>query len=224
MEILNTLGIHRKNLTRKLHHIRKIFGPLRNIHIELEAIKNFENQNDVHLRPFRKYLERREKNVMKKLLRELEEISVSKQELEFKKLVRKLIDNDTPQTNDKALIKIEDIHRIAYTEFKNKLQALSPNSKKSIHAVRIAAKKLRYQFEILKPAMNLKEINLQKLRLIQDKYGEIQNNFVLQNSIKKYLHKYCPKGCISVLKLQTSVAQEYLIHIAYVRKMKKHSA
>lgn len=221
LELLDTLALRHKNLTKDLKHIRKIHGPLRNMHVELESIKSIEDR--IQSKPFKHFLKGHEKKFEKKLQKELDRISLDKQQKEIQKIVEKLLQKDVPTMNEKALKAMETQNQKVSKEFEKTKRAFSPNSPnspKSIHAIRIAAKRLRYQSEILKPVISFDNVNLRQLKHFQDIFGKIQNNNVLQQSIDKFLHKHSRKGSKSVLEVQTYIAKEQQTLMNLVGKMK----
>ncbi|MBC7540226.1 MAG: CHAD domain-containing protein [Bacteriovorax sp.] len=218
LELLDSLGIRHKNLSKDLRHIRKIHGPIRNMHVELESIKNIEDM--VNLKPFKIYLKKHVKKFEKNLLKELDHFSLEKKYKEIQKIVDKLLKKDIPVLDEKAINPMETKLQKTSKEFEKSKKSFSPNIPKSIHAIRITAKKLRYQGEILKPAINFDNINLRELKRLQATFGNIQNNNVLQKSINKYLRKNSNKGSRSVLKLQTYIAKEQNNLVALASKIK----
>jgi CHAD domain-containing protein len=218
LELLETLGIHQKDLTKDLMHIRKIHGPLRNIHVELDSIKEIKDQ--VKSKSFKAFLKNREQKLAKKILNELKHVSLDKHHSEIQKLVDKLLQKDTPTKNEKALNNIVVQNQKISKEFEKAKITYTPKSLKTIHAIRITAKRLRYQSEILKPVISFDNINLRQLKHFQDIFGKIQNNNVLQKSIIKFLHKQPNKGSKSVLTLQTCIAKEQKTLLARAGKMK----
>lgn len=218
LELLDSLGIRHKNLSENLQYIRKIHGPLRNMHVELESIKDMED--DVKAKSLKKFLIKTEKKLEKKLPKELSQISLNKQHKEILKLVDKLLEKDTPKLNHKAIQVMEAQNQKLLAEFKKTKQDFSPSIPKSIHPIRITAKRLRYQGEILKPAIYFDNINLAQLKHLQDTFGKIQNNNVLQKSIAKFLHKRCKKKCKSVIELQSHVTKQQHYLMGLVTRMK----
>ncbi|MBC7538487.1 MAG: CHAD domain-containing protein [Bacteriovorax sp.] len=218
LELLDSLRIGHKKLTKDLQYVRKIHGPLRNIHVELESIKNIEDQ--VKAKAFKCFLKKHEKKCEKKLFSELDLISFEKQNIEIQKIKNNLLLKDTPAMNEKAFNAMEAQNLKLFLEFKKTKRAFSPNTPKSIHPIRIAAKKLRYQGEILRPAISFENIDLPQLKHLQETFGKIQNDNVLHKSIDKFLHKHSKKGLKSVIKLQDLVSREQHTLMALVSKMK----
>ena len=215
--LLDTLGIHQPNLKNEINHVRKIHGPLRNIHIELESIKKLEEQ--VKSRSFKHFLQKQENKLEKKLLKDLKHTFIENQQNGIIKLVTKLLRNDTPTANSRGRLLIATHHQKITKDFEKIKKTYSQKSVKSIHNIRITAKQIRYQSEILKPALNFENIDLRKLKYFQDLFGEIQNNFVLHKSINNYLKKKGNKGSKSVLELQTHITKRQ--NILYNRVSKK---
>jgi CHAD domain-containing protein len=219
LKIMDQLGIQRKKLRRDINNIRKIYGPLRNLHVVLESIKRIkENEKLVKLKLFKKFLKRDEKSVLNKIFNQPKKISLKNLHRELQKVTQMLrMLKDSQIANEKAYIKMKTGNKKAVKKFKKIKHALSLISQKSIHNLRIAAKKLRYRYEILKPVMSFEGVNVEELKHIQEIFGQIQNNFVLQKSIRKYLHKYSSKEGSAVLRLQTTVIKEHQTLIAVVR-------
>jgi CHAD domain-containing protein len=196
-------------------------GPLRNIHIELAEIKKLEcNDNQAKSKTFKKFLKVNKRKAAKKLFCKLNKISINKQNHKIQKVVKKLLEfKNISDANEKAFKLIDAENKKVVKNFINKIQTFIPNSQKSIHEIRVEAKKLRYRYEILMPAMIFENINLQQLIQMQDALGEIQNYFVLQKSIRKYRHNHIIKESLSVLRLQKIVAIELQNFMAFFEKI-----
>ena len=217
-DLLETLGIRQKNLTKDLLHIRKLHGPLRNIHVEMDIIK--ETRDKIKLKLFRSFLLKREQKFENKIVKELKHVDLENHQNEIKKLVNKLLQKDTPAKNEKALNDMVIQNQKITKEYEKTKKGYSANSLKSIHAIRVTAKRLRYQSEILKPVISFDNTKLRQLKHYQEIFGNIQNNYVLQISIDKYLDKHSKKGSKSVLALQTYIAKKQNVLLANVGKIK----
>lgn len=218
LELINCVGIQHKNLKKELHYVRKLHGPLRNINVELEMLKN--NKDEAYSKSFKDYLKKNEKKLGDILQKELDHLPLNKYNKEIQKLVLKLIHKDTPEENEKAMKAMEAQNQKNYSEFKKSKQEFSPTMPQSIHPMRIAAKKLRYQREILKPVMKFNKITMAQLKHLQDTFGKIQNNNVLQKSMEKFLCKHSQKGCKSVIKMENLISREQQDLMNLVSRMK----
>ena len=164
-------------------------------------------------------MQKQENKLEKKLLKDLKHTFIENQQNGIIKLVTKLLRNDTPTANSRGRLLIATHHQKITKDFEKIKKTYSQKSVKSIHNIRITAKQIRYQSEILKPALNFENIDLRKLKYFQDLFGEIQNNFVLHKSINNYLKKKGNKGSKSVLELQTHITKRQ--NILYNRVSKK---
>ena len=218
LELLEILGIQQKKLTEELLLIRKIHGPLRNIHVELDSIKGIEKR--IKSKQFKIYLKQQKKKLEKKTLKTLDQIHLNKQHNQIKKVIEKLLQQDNPTKNKKALSDMELQNQTLFKKLEKTKKDYSPNVPKSIHAIRITAKRLRYQSEILKPVINFDNINLRHLKHFQDVFGKIQNNYILQKKIEKFLHKKPKKVNQSVLALQSCIAKDKKTLLLRAGKMK----
>jgi len=218
LELLEPLGFEDEKLAHELKHIRKLHGSIRNIHVELESIKNIKTT--ISVKAFKNFLNAKKIQEEKKILKKLKIISIKNQRTEIKKLVFKLLRKDTPPVNLKASRLLEIHHHQIIKEFKKVKTDYSPKSAKSIHNIRIISKKIRYQCEILKPSLKFSDINLLKYKFYQDALGKFQNNTVLQKSINKYLKKHGKIESKLVLKLQMHIAKEQNNLIKRITKMK----
>jgi hypothetical protein len=70
-----------------------------------------------------------------------------------------------------------------------RIKSRSIDEAEDIHKIRIEFKKFRYKVEVLSNIIDIEESKLDRLKMYQDKLGEIQDYEVLINGIKKYCKK-----------------------------------
>ena len=186
--------------------------------MELDLLKTIKMETGP--RAFKNFLKHKKSQQETKLLKKLNLISISNQQVKIKKLVFKLLQNDTHPLDLKAHKLMANNHHQLIKEFKKIKMDYSPKSVKSIHNIRVITKKIRYQDEILKPALNFSDISLSKLKFYQDALGKYQNNAVLQKSSNKYLKKHGKIGAKSVFELQMYVTKEQNILLKRINNMK----
>ena len=168
---------------------------------------------------FNDFLKSKKDKLETKLTKKLKLISLVNQRAEIKKLVFKLLRKDTPTANSKARKLLEIHHHQIIKGFEKAKKDYSSKSVKSIHNFRIITKKIRYQFEILKPAVKFSDIKLPKLKSYQGALGKFQNNVVLQKSINKYFKKHGKVGAKSVLELQMHITKDQNILLKRITNM-----
>jgi CHAD domain-containing protein len=151
----------------------KLFGKLRDIQVQilkLESIERIPEITDYYV-----------------FLKE-EELSLKEEVRKFgkkKKLVFPEIKTNSGVDKAKIVRKAEkSLYRI-----EKKIQVWSIDDAEYIHKIRIEFKKFRYRIEILANITYIAEEKLEKIRLYQDRLGEIQDYEVLIEGITKFYGK-----------------------------------
>lgn len=151
----------------------KLFGKLRDIQVQILKLESIDQTPEIiEYLAFLKVKESDLKEVVRKFCK--------KKELEFPTIKKKSTLNKSKilRKADKSLNKL--IERI---------QSRSIDDAEDIHKIRIEFKKFRYKVEIISYLENIDPSGLDKLKIYQDKLGEIQDYEVLINGIKKYCKK-----------------------------------
>jgi CHAD domain-containing protein len=152
----------------------KLFGKLRDVQVQLIKLESVELPPEII--PYLEYLKKSE-------IKRKEEVRkfTKKKKLSF------------PLIKKKSAIDISKIIRKAEKSL-NKIIRMVEScivvDAEYIHKVRIEFKKFRYQIEILSIISLIDEEKLERIRLYQDKLGEIQDYEVLINGIIKFNKKH----------------------------------
>lgn len=217
LELLSHLGLTNEKLAKEIHQVRKIHGPLRDIHVELEMLK--DNDSSINLKCFKRFLLERQKKEEHKLHKKLDEISLKKRQIHFQKIRDEILKKNHLKKNEEALSIMRIHHEKLIAEFEQKKKVFSPELPKTIHEMRIVAKRLRYQNEILKPAMIFSNSNIRQLKYFQDVFGNIQNRSVLLVGLMKFKKKKSTRDPEPIQKYIERLEIEQLALIARVCKM-----
>ena len=151
----------------------KLFGKLRDVQIQimmLESMDQIPEITDYYV--FLKELEISKKEVVRKFCK--------KKKLEFP-----VIKNKSSIDKAKIVRKAEK----SLSKIRGMIQVWSIDDAEYIHQIRIEYKKFRYQVEILSNITCIPEEKLERIRLYQDKLGEIHDYEVLIDGITKFYHK-----------------------------------
>lgn len=151
-----------------------LFGKLRDIQVQILTLES--NVVSADLAEYQAYLKGRETKLKKQVQR-----FCKKKKLEFPIIPKK-------SSLDKA-----DILKSAgksLTKLIKRVETRDMDSIRDIHKIRIEFKKFRYHVEMLSYVSAIDEAKLDRLKLFQDKLGEIQDYQVLIDGIRKYDQKH----------------------------------
>jgi len=153
----------------------ELFGKLRDIQVQLLKLESIEHTPDIV--EYLAYLKERElklKERVSKFCKKKKLIfpTIKKGKVEKERIYKKF---------DKSFYKLID-----------SLLIESIDDAEDIHNIRIEFKKFRYIVEVLSYIDEIDEAKLEKLKMHQDKLGEIQDYEVLIRGIKKFCRKKDP--------------------------------
>ena len=151
----------------------KLFGKLRDVQVQIMKLESLEQISEIT--DYYVFLK-------------VEELRIRDEVRRFSKK-KKLV---FPEIKKKSGIDKAKIVRKAeksLNKITKKIETWSIDDAEYIHQIRIEFKKFRYQVEILSNITLIDEEKLEKIRLYQDKLGEIQDYEVLIDGIMKFYKK-----------------------------------
>lgn len=204
------IGKKRANRWRRaLRGLAQVFGPARDLDVEIAAtlgqMCNVGEQPVIHgLAFWLAHLEEQRFRRQRQLVRAVRVFRKSPFVEELNRWIRKHyrseVSFDPSQTQDHAQISITGEQQKLLSKRLTKLLEAAesledPNDIEGHHAMRIAAKKLRYSMEALAPAMGVtSEVALEALRNLQSLLGEIHDYDVWTERIQAVLNSLPDMG------------------------------
>ena len=155
----------------------KLFGKLRDIQVQILKLQNIDQtQEIIEYLTFLKGIELKLQNKVRKFCKSTKLVFPS---------VKKKLKIDKFKMFKKTVK--------SFNKLIERIETHSIDDAQDIHKVRIIFKKFRYVIEILSYIKDIDEAKLKKLKIHQDKLGEIQDYEVLIKGITKFYKKRNPK-------------------------------
>jgi len=151
----------------------KLFGKLRDVQVQILKLESMEQIPEIT--EYYVFLKEEELNIKDDLRKFAKK----------KRLVFPVIKKKSGIDKAKIVRKAEKL----LNKIIRKIEAWSIDDAEYIHQIRIEFKKFRYQVEILSNISLIDEEKLEKIRIYQDKLGEIQDFEVLIEGITKFYKK-----------------------------------
>jgi CHAD domain-containing protein len=188
LELIRTFDPHPrvKKLRRNLKNQLDGFDSLRDVQVMLADIsKNIEGLPE--LQPFQKYLQKREKRLLRAAEKHVRAIKLSV----FNKRLLKVRET-------LAAIPAEDLHpRLlqavdeTYLTVKKRYGAMDPDQPATIHSLRVAFKKFRYMVECIHPTLlNFSKPRLKSMQNYQTLMGNIHDAEVFLETLADFAARY----------------------------------
>jgi CHAD domain-containing protein len=180
---------------RRFKKVLKWTSPLRDVHVELDSLSDIRG---VELRAFKRSLERREKQEVSGVQKELKPSGL-------RRLVRlvKDIRSELGRKHgkvDPGTIKqsVERIIRLRQNEFLRARRHLKPSDEDTLHEMRIALKKLRYSVEAAEPILgNAISERAKDMKTLQQLMGDTRDTAILRAELEEWATKKGRKKMIA---------------------------
>ena len=195
--LLSTLNvvepvIGRKPVRRLEKHLRKMLkalGPLRDVHVEIEATRRFER--GPRIPQFRTHLRRQAWALSKGAARRASKVRVGRLRRGILRVEKQLSRLDQEPRRRPLLERID----LAFEKAVARRRALDPTDPVSLHRLRVALKNFRYAVEALQPVLRgVEPPQLEQLRRVQDDLGSIHDADVLSASFRDFMQRGAGAG------------------------------
>jgi len=177
-------NVYTTNLLKHLKSKMKLLSPLRDVQVQLLRINAFESlYPDLQFLFF--YLFRKERNIIEGIQYKI--IERNKLEIEANLLWMKLRLTEIFRThviNDNNFL---EQYLILKENLITTMNAIDKDKDESIHQLRLAFKKYRYNIEIICSLFPENKDEIKKLRKLQNTMGAIQDIFVISNTINSFI-------------------------------------
>ena len=166
----------------------ELFARLRDIQVQLDAVEREMNRFD-EIRPFRRFLAKRERRLGKRAARQLKRLGLSKVAGLVKAVVKKLEEKPGPSEVMSRQV-AERVLKRAFADVLALYRKIEASDTASIHATRVAFKKYRYMTQSLHPRLiEVSPAMRSRMHNYQTRMGAIQDAEVLQAIWRKFLGK-----------------------------------
>jgi len=197
-----TKGRKARSNLREIRELMRIFGTLRDLHVQYDLLKNTSARDLSFLKPYFRKLE-------KKISREeesLEERIYSTRISQTKSLVKKILAHKSLRLRLKKrhlLLAKKNVSRPVIRsllqEYLLRCFAYFPlvrieRNQEDFHRLRVQVKKLRYKIEILHPVVsgNFPKAEIESLRKLQDLMGETHDRDVACHQVRQFYSRRDP--------------------------------
>jgi CHAD domain-containing protein len=172
-----------RRLEKDLRRVLRSLGPLRDLHVELDATRRFERGPRVP--EFRTHLHRQERALKKGAARRAAKVRVGRLRKAIRTVEKRLSRLDRLPQRRFLLERIDE----AFQDAVGRRRALDPTDPMSLHRFRVAVKMFRYTVEALQPVLGGFEPRaLEQLRQLQDDLGALHDADVLSASFRDFMN------------------------------------
>lgn len=181
----------KRSMRRLIKHIVKRLGPLRDLQVHLEILDDSTRQSG--LAAFRKYLNIEEKRECRLLRRYLTTERMRKLQPRMKKALRRASQRLRKVSTATLRSRIRTSIRSHRAGLQKARRHMTESDPRSLHAVRISAKTLRYLLEAAEPVLGrASRAELRRLRLEQNKLGRMHDLHVARNRYAHWTKQFHP--------------------------------
>jgi CHAD domain-containing protein len=215
--LLSALGVVEPLVGRRL--VRKVegdlkrmlgaLGPLRDVHIELARTRRLGG--DPRVPPFRRYLEREERDLEKKALRRSRRLPAERMRGQVRRIKRRVrrLGRSGGGTTGPTLGLLRAIDQ-DFSRVLEMRRALDPANPESLHRLRIALKKYRYSVEALEPVLRgFGRSDLEELHELQTRLGDLHDLEMMSASFRDFLRKYERAPVPHLVPLQRRILDQH---------------
>jgi CHAD domain-containing protein len=218
LELIRTFDPHPrvKKLRRNLKNQLDGFDSLRDVQVMLADIsKNIEGLPE--LQPFQKYLQKREKRLLRTAenhVRAIKLTAFNKRLLKVRETLAAIPAEDLPL----RLLKAVDE---AYLTVKKRYGAMDPDRPASIHSLRVAFKKFRYMVECVQPTLpNFPGTRLKSMQNYQTLMGNIHDAEVFLDTLADFSARHDQFDLESIRRLyEKTLAQALSVYLGKKGKL-----
>ena len=176
--------VYSKKLRKELKIILELLNPLRDIQVQIIAVKKMISKLPV-LSGFLSYLNEQEKDLSARIGKEI--IKIDKDCIEGLVFFLKF---ELKNKYHNKIINISEFKlfvRESYDDVINKRQNAIPSQLRTIHNLRLSFKKYRYTCEFFKTILEIDDNKFKRMKGYQNILGSIQDNSVLLGLLQGYL-------------------------------------
>lgn len=178
---------------RSFKKVRKRLGPLRDVQVERSLLRPWKSSKSVE--SFEKSLKREENKQAKRVLKYLTDRRKKKLHGELKRIASVSIPLDSEATQER----VKDSLKAAREQFDSALRTTSPDDPARLHALRIAAKTVRYMTEGAARAFGIEDApgsdaDLKTLTTYQTELGELRDLQLLEENILQWSKARSPEN------------------------------
>jgi CHAD domain-containing protein len=186
---------------RELKRVLRALGPLRDVHIELERAKRL--RGDPRIPRFREYLRGQGRELEKKAARRADRVRPAKLRASLRRIEKRL---EGARSSPRLLDAIDTDFSMLLDE----RRSLDLTDVKTVHRLRVAVKKFRYDVEALRPLLRgFERRRLEQLHRLQDLLGDLHDLEVMSASYRDFTRKEGRKGVPQVLPLQKYLLERH---------------
>ena len=186
------------HLRKRLKKILKQLGPLRDIQVELATVRKLKPTGEI--RAFGKFLARKEKAEIGRVVRKLHHA---------KKAKLRLRKSYGSEVEGAVLSEVRNLILKRYRRFAATRKAFDPASGSSLHAMRIAFKKYRYALESAWEVFQWDPGNrAEKMHAYQKLMGNLRDCQLLEANLRRWLKRRSPATGIALRTILDRLARQ----------------
>ena len=175
-------------LQRKFKKILKGMGPLRDLQVQLEIISNMRQESPIA--DFERSLERRERRQIAEIRKELKRSSKRRLTKGVKDVRAEFVRLHDKGGRERIRNAVERVLRLRRNEFLRTRKRFKPSDEETLHAMRIALKKLRYVVEAAQPVLgSYARERARHMHSFQQLLGDTRDLELLRTRLEKWATK-----------------------------------
>ncbi len=184
-------------------------GALRDLTVQRDTLAKLRGHASAPLlKAFDRELRRKTNRIAAKLRKRLDSVRRGKLRRDARRL-KKRVRGCRMNTTDARNLALRAAHD-AFERLCDTRAAMDPNDPATLHATRIALKRLRYLMEELRPAYPvIRKTTIASLHSLQTTLGALHDLDVLTESLAKYVHQHAPARAAEITSVLERVERRH---------------